>query len=90
MVYELLSEFCLTASVLLAIEWVSSFLRSEVTVVKTSIVVFWVVPLCGLLDDYQRGTYRLHLQGEVSLYQETIRRRTASGNRKKKKTEKVA
>lgn len=37
------------------------------TAVKISIIVFWVVMSCGLVDGYQRlgGTYPLHLQGEL-------------------------
>jgi hypothetical protein len=35
------------------------------TVMKMSTVVFWVVMLCSLIDDYQcfREMYHLHLQG---------------------------
>jgi hypothetical protein len=42
-------------------------LRSEVlTAVKMSMLVFWVVTPCGLVNGYQRfgGTYRLHLHQE--------------------------
>jgi hypothetical protein len=54
-------------------------LKYEVlTAVKMSVVVFWVVMLCGLVGGNQRfeGTYRLHLQGLEGLQglERTIRR----------------
>jgi hypothetical protein len=61
MVFVLYLNYCVHAVEL----WTLTGIFEVLMVVNMSLVVFWVVTLCGLVGGYHHfeGTYCLHLQG---------------------------